>query len=145
MRRTFNITGARSLAEDLNGLNGYLFYHLGAQLTGTIGLLGLVLAIVGVYSVVSYAAVQRTHEIGIRVALGASRIDILKMVLGQSILVVGVGIVVGLGLALAATRLLAGFLVGISPTDPATFTTVVALLAAVAVAACWLPAHRATR
>ncbi len=127
-----NITGARTLAEDLDGLNGYLFYHLGAQLTGAIGLLGLVLAIVGVYSVVSYAAVQRTHEIGIRVALGANRIDILKMVLGQSILVVGVGIVVGLGLAFAATRLLAGFLVGISPTDPLTFFTVVALLTAVA-------------
>jgi putative ABC transport system permease protein len=142
---SLNITGARTLAEDLDGLNGYLFYHLGAQLTGAIGLLGLVLAIVGVYSVVSYAAVQRTHEIGIRVALGANRIDILKMVLGQSILVVGVGIAVGLGLALAATRLLAGFLVGVSPTDPLTFITVVALLTAVAVVACWLPAHRATR
>ena len=67
-----------SLSEDLGGINGYLFYQLGAQLTGTIGLLGLVLAIVGVYSVVSYAAVQRTHEIGIRVALGARRVDILK-------------------------------------------------------------------
>ena len=140
-----NVTGARTLAEDMDGINGYLFYHLGAQLTGAIGLLGLVLAIVGVYSVVSYAAVQRTHEIGIRVALGASRINILKLVLGQSVLVVGVGIVVGLGLALAATRLLAGFLVGISPTDPVTFTTVIVLLTGVAVAACWLPAHRATR
>jgi putative ABC transport system permease protein len=77
--------------------------------------------------------------------LGANQIDILKMVLGQSILVVGVGIVLGLGLAFAATRLLAGFLVGISPTDPLTFFTVVALLTAVAVVACWLPAHRATR
>jgi macrolide transport system ATP-binding/permease protein len=142
---TLPITGARSLSEDLGGINGYLFYKLGAQLTGTIGLLGLVLAIVGVYSVVSYAAVQRTHEIGIRVALGASRVEILKMVLGQSILIVGVGIVVGLGLAFAATRLVAGFLVGISPTDPATFVSVVGLLALVAVVACWLPAHRATR
>jgi len=139
------ITGARTLMEDLGGINGYLFYKLGAQLTGTIGLLGLVLAIVGVYSVVSYAAVQRTHEIGIRVALGASRMDVLKMVLGQSILIVGVGIVVGLGLALAATRVVAGFLVGVSPTDPATFVSVVGLLALVAVVACWLPAHRATR
>lgn len=142
---TLPITGVRSLSEDLGGINGYLFYKLGAQLTGTIGLLGLVLAIVGVYSVVSYAAVQRTHEIGIRVALGASRVDILRMVLGQSILIVGVGIVVGLGLAFAATRLVAGFLVGISPTDPATFVSVVTLLALVAVVACWLPAHRATR
>jgi predicted permease len=142
---TLPITGARSLSEDLGGINGYLFYKLGAQLTGTIGLLGLVLAIVGVYSVVSYAAVQRTHEIGIRVALGASRADILRMVLGQSILIVGLGIVVGLGLAFAATRVVAGFLVGVSPTDPATFLSVVLLLALVAVVACWLPAHRATR
>jgi predicted permease len=142
---TLPVTGARSLSEDLGGINGYLFYKLGAQLTGTIGLLGLVLAIVGVYSVVSYAAVQRTHEIGVRVALGASRVDILRMVLGQSIVIVGLGIVVGLGLAFAATRLVAGFLVGISPTDPATFVSVVTLLALVAVVACWLPAHRATR
>ncbi len=142
---TLPITGARTLSEDLGGINGYLFYKLGAQLTATMGLLGLILAIVGVYSVVSYAAVQRTHEIGIRVALGATQIDILKMVLGQSIVIVGVGIVVGLGISLAATRLVAGLLVGISPTDPVTFASVVALLTLVAIAACWLPAHRATR
>jgi putative ABC transport system permease protein len=142
---TLPVTGARTLPEDLAGINGYLFYNLGAQLTGTIGLLGLVLAIVGVYSVVSYAAVQRTHEIGIRVALGASHIDILRMVLGQSILIVGIGIAVGLGISLAATRLLAGFLTGVSPTDPVTFASVIALLTTVALVACWFPAHRATR
>jgi predicted permease len=142
---TLAITGARTLSEDLGGINGYLFYKLGAQLTATMGLLGLVLSVVGVYSVVSYAAVQRTHEIGIRVALGARQIDILRMVLGQSILIVGVGIVVGLGISLAATRLVSGLLVGISPTDPATFGSVVVLLALVAIVACWLPAHRATR
>jgi predicted permease len=142
---TLPVTGSRTLSEDLGGINGYLFYKLGAQLTATMGLLGLVLAIVGVYSVVSYAAVQRTHEIGIRVALGATQIDILRMVLGQSIVIVGVGIVVGLGISLAATRLIASLLVGISPTDPVTFSSVVALLAGVAIAACWLPAHRATR
>jgi len=142
---TLPIVGARTLPEDLSGINGYLFYNLGAQLTTTMGLLGLLLAIVGVYSVVSYAAVQRTHEIGIRVALGANRVDILRMVLGQSIVIVGVGILVGLGISLAATRLVAGLLVGISPTDPVTFISVVAVLAVVAIAACWLPAHRATR
>ena len=142
---TLPVTGAKTLSEDLGGINGYLFYNLGAQLTATMGLLGLVLAVVGVYSVVSYAAVQRTHEIGIRVALGASQIDILRMVLGQSIMIVGVGIVVGLGISLAATRVFAGLLVGISPTDPLTFVGVVALLGLIAVTACWLPAHRATR
>jgi putative ABC transport system permease protein len=142
---TLPVIGAKTLSEDLEGINGYLFYNLGAQLTATMGLLGLVLAVVGVYSVVSYAAVQRTHEIGIRVALGASRVDILRMVLGQSILIVGVGIVVGLGISLAATRLISGLLVGVSSTDPVTFVSVVALLALVAIVACWLPAHRATR
>src|SRR6202161_2621961 len=142
---TLPVVGAKTLSEDLGGINGYLFYNLGAQLTTTMGLLGLLLAIVGVYSVVSYAAVQRTHEIGIRVALGGNRVDILRMVLGQSMLIVGVGIVVGLGISLAATRLVAGLLVGISPTDPVTFISVVAVLALVAIAASWLPAHRATR
>jgi putative ABC transport system permease protein len=89
--------------------------------------------------------VQRTHEIGIRVALGANRMDILRMVLGQSIVIVGVGIVVGLGVSLAATRVIGGLLVGVSPTDPVTFVSVVGILTLVAIVACWLPAHRATR
>jgi predicted permease len=142
---TLPLSGVRTLEEDLGGLNGYLFFRLGAQLTTTMGLLGLLLAIVGVYSVVSYAAVQRTHEIGIRMALGAGRADILKMVLGQSILIVGAGILVGLGISLAATRVLAGMLVGVSATDPVTFGGVVGLLTIVALVACWLPARRATR
>ena len=106
------ISGMRTLRADLEGINGYLFFRLGAQLTTAIGLLGLILAVVGVYSVVSYAAVQRTHEIGIRMALGAKPQDILTMVLGQSLIVIGVGIVIGLGAAFAGTRLLGSLLVG---------------------------------
>jgi putative ABC transport system permease protein len=108
-------------------------------------ILGLILAVVGVYSVVSYAAVQRTHEIGIRMALGAKPPDILKMVLGQSLLVIGLGIGIGLGAAFAGTRVLAGLLVGVSSNDPATFICVVAVLTLVALLACWLPARRATQ
>ncbi len=141
---TLPLAGARTMSQDLEGINGYLFFRLGAQLTTAIGILGLVLAVVGVYSVVSYAAVQRTHEIGIRMALGAKPQDILRMVLGQSLIVIGVGIVIGLAAALAGTRLLAGFLVGVGSSDPATFATVVATLALVALLACWLPAWRAT-
>jgi predicted permease len=139
------ISGVRTLRQDLEGINGYLFFQLGARLTATMGLLGLILAVVGVYSVVSYTAVQRTHEIGIRMALGANPHDILSMVLGQSLLVIGVGIGIGLAAALAGTRLLAGLLVGVSSSDPATFTIVVAALVSVALLACWLPARRATR
>jgi putative ABC transport system permease protein len=138
------ISGMRTLRADLEGINGYLFFRLGAQLTTAIGLLGLILAIVGVYSVVSYAAVQRTHEIGIRMALGAKPQDILRMVLGQSLIVIGVGIVIGLGAAFAGTRLLGSLLVGVSSSDPATFVIVGVTLAAVALLACWLPARRAT-
>jgi predicted permease len=139
------ISGVRTLRQDLEGINGYLFFHLGAQLTAAMGLLGLILAVVGVYSVVSYTAVQRTHEIGIRMALGAKSQDILTMVLGQSLVVIGLGIAIGLGAALAGTRLLSGLLVGVSSSDPATFAIVVAVLTIVALFACWLPARRATR
>ena len=138
------ISGMRTLRADLEGINGYLFFRLGAQLTTAIGLLGLILAVVGVYSVVSYAAVQRTHEIGIRMALGAKPQDILTMVLGQSLMVIGVGIVIGLGAAFAGTRLLESLLVGVSSSDPATFVIVAVTLAGVALLACWLPARRAT-
>ena len=138
------ILGMRTLSADLDGINGFLFYRLGAQLTTAIGLLGLILAVVGVYSVVSYAAVQRTHEIGIRMALGAKPQDILTMVLGQSLIVIGVGIVIGLGAAFAGTRLLGSLLVGVSSSDPATFVLVAVTLAGVALLACWLPARRAT-
>jgi predicted permease len=142
---TLPLAGIRTLKQELEGINGYLFFHLGAQLTAAMGILGLILAVVGVYSVVSYAAVQRTHEIGIRMALGAKPQDILTMVLGQSLIVIGGGILIGLGAALAGTRLLASLLVGVTSSDPATFSIVVAALAMVALLACWLPARRATR
>jgi predicted permease len=142
---TLPLSGLKTLKQELEGINGYLFFQLGAQLTAAMSILGLILAVVGVYSVVSYAAVQRTHEIGIRMALGAKPPDILKMVLGQSLLVIGLGIGIGLGAAFAGTKVLAGLLVGVSSNDPATFICVVAVLTLVALLACWLPARRATQ
>jgi predicted permease len=138
-------TQVQTMGEALNGLNGFFFFRFGAQLSGTMGLLGLILAVVGVYSVVSYAASQRTHEIGIRMALGADPADILKMMLGRSLAVIGTGVAVGLLVALGATRTIASLLVGISPSDPLTFAAVVLLLSTVALLACWIPARRATR
>ena len=135
----------QTMLQALQGLNGFFFFRFGAQLTGTMALLGLVLAVVGVYSVVSYAAVQRTHEIGIRMALGAAPQDILRMVLRQSVVLVGVGLAVGLAAAFAGTRVIASFIVGVRPTDAITFVTVVVLLAVIALVACWIPARRATR
>jgi predicted permease len=139
------ITQVKTMDEALQGANGFFLFRFGAQLTSTMGLLGLILAVVGIYSVVSYAATQRTQEIGIRVAMGASPQDILKMVLRQGLTVVGIGLAVGLVLALAGTRVLSGLIVGIKPTDPLTFAVVVCLLTAIALFACWVPAHRATR
>lgn len=139
------ITEVKTMNEALQGANGFFLFRFGAQLTTTMGLLGLVLAVVGIYSVVSYTAAQRTQEIGIRVAMGASPNDILKMVLRQGLTVVGVGLAVGLTLALAGTRVMSGLIIGIKPTDPLTFVVVLGLLAAIAIFACWVPARRATR
>lgn len=135
----------KTMEQDLQGLNGYLFFRLGAQLSGTMGLLGLILSVVGVYSVVSYAAAQRTHEIGIRMALGAESRDVLKMVLSRSLIMIAVGAAIGLFLSFVGARAIAGFLVGVSPSDPVTFGGVLSLMLGVALAACLIPAYRATR
>jgi predicted permease len=139
------ISELQTLDQALQGLNGYLFFQLGAQLTGTMGLLGLVLAVVGVYSVASYAAVQRTQEIGIRMAIGATPADILRMVLRQGVGIVTIGLLIGLAAAFAGTRLLADLIYGVTPSDPITYAAVVTMLLAVALLACWIPARRATR
>ena len=139
------ISELQTMDQALQGVNGFLFFRLGAQMTATMGLLGLVLAVVGVYSVASYAAVQRTQEIGIRMAIGATPGDILKMVLRQGVGIVGIGLLVGLAAAFAGTRVLADLFYGVKPSDPITYAAVATLLLAVALLACWIPARRATR
>jgi predicted permease len=139
------VSEVQNMRQALQGANGFFFYNFGAQLTAVLGLLGLVLAVVGIYSVVSYAAAQRTQEIGIRIAMGAAPSDILRMVLRQGLGVVGIGLALGLVIALAGTRLLGGLVIGIKPSDPLTFAVVVLLLTAIALFACWIPARRATR
>jgi len=140
-----SVSELQTMDQALQGVNGFLFYRLGAQFTGTMGLLGLILAVVGVYSVASYAATQRTHEIGIRMAIGATPRDILKMVLRQGFGTIGLGLVVGLAVAFAGTRLLSDLFYGVTPSDPVTYAAVATLLFAVALLACWIPARRATR
>ncbi len=138
-------TRAMSMTEALNGLNGLFLFRLGATLTAILGGLGLVLAAVGVYGVMSYSVSQRTHEIGIRMALGAQRGQILSLVGRQGILVVIAGLGIGLPLALGIGLLIRDFLIGIGAADPITYTSISLLLAAVAMVACFIPARRATR
>jgi putative ABC transport system permease protein len=107
--------------------------------------MALLLAITGIYGVVSYTVAERTREIGIRVALGAQRTDVLRMVLGQGLILAGFGIAIGMAVALGATRLLTSLLFGTNPSDPATFASVAGLLIAVALSACYVPAKNAMK
>ncbi|HKV60656.1 MAG TPA: ABC transporter permease [Candidatus Acidoferrum sp.] len=111
----------------------------------TFAALALALAAVGIYGVMSYTVTQRTHEIGIRMALGAQGEDVLQQVLKEGAWLAGIGLALGLAGSLAAARLMASLLFGIKPTDPLTFAAVAAILAGVALAACYIPARRATR
>ncbi len=134
----------KTMEQGLNTLNGFLLFQIGAGLAAVLGGLGLILAVVGVYGVISYAASQKTQEIGIRLALGANPSDILKSVLSQGAVIVVIGLSIGLLAAFAAARLVADF-VTVSATDPLTYISVSLLLALVALAACYVPAHRAMR
>jgi predicted permease len=107
--------------------------------------LALILASIGIYGVVSYVVNERTQEIGIRMALGASRGNVLRLILGQGARMAIFGVAAGLAVSLALARLLAGLLYGIKPTDPVTFVVVAVLLCSIALLACYLPARRATR
>jgi macrolide transport system ATP-binding/permease protein len=121
------------------------FSQVGAMLSGSLGILGLFLASLGIYGLMSYSVAQRTHELGIRIALGANRSDILKLVLGQGLRISLVGLVVGLAIALGVTRVIATMLYGVKPTDPVTLGGVSVLLTAVALLASYLPARRAAK
>ena len=107
--------------------------------------IALVLAIVGIYGVMSYAVTQRTREIGIRMAIGASRTDVFKMILGQGMKLTLLGVGIGLLGAFALTRLMATMLFGVEPTDATTFGSIAVLLITIALLACYLPGRRATK
>ncbi|PYX34178.1 MAG: hypothetical protein DMG80_03175 [Acidobacteria bacterium] len=139
------VYGVRTMTEVLHGGNGLLFFEIGASLAAALGIVGLILATVGVYGVMSYAVRQRTQEIGIRIALGAQQRDILAMVGRQGVLIVAIGLAVGLLAALGVGRLVNDFLVGVASTDAVTYIGVSVLLAAVGGLATYVPTRRATK
>jgi predicted permease len=137
------VTAVQPYAEVIGEL--LLPQRAGAALLGIFGALSLLLAAFGIYAVVSYSVAQRTREVGIRIALGASQSSVRALVVRQSATPILIGLVAGVAMAAAAARLLAGLLYGVPPHDPITFGAAVLLLAASGLAAAWFPARRASR
>jgi putative ABC transport system permease protein len=129
----------RVIAKSIAGQNFNMI------LLGVFGGVALLLAAIGIYGVMSYTVQQRTHEMGIRIALGAGRRQLLRLVVGQGLLLAGIGVTVGLAASFGVTRVMSSLLYGVKATDLATFATVAVVLSAVAALACYIPAHRATR
>ncbi|HYR89847.1 MAG TPA: FtsX-like permease family protein [Terriglobia bacterium] len=125
-----------------NSIAGPRFY---AVLLGIFGGVAVVLAMIGIYGVMAYAVAQRTREIGVRMALGARRSSVLALVLRQGLVLAGIGIVIGICGALAATDYLKSMLFGLTPLDPVTFAGVAVLFACISLLASYVPARRATK
>src|SRR5262249_7336989 len=137
------VAGVRTVSELLNRTLSEAKFNLLSL--GMFAAVALALAAIGVYGVMSYAVTQRTREIGVRMALGAQPRSVLRLVIGQGMALVSAGVVIGVAAAWALTRLMATMLFETPATDPATFAAIALLLAAVALAACWIPAQRAAK
>ena len=135
----------QSMTQALGGGLGLFPVRAGAVSAASFGLLAFALAIVGLYGVISYLASERTHEIGVRMAVGATQHDIVWLVLQDGSKLVLVGLAAGLLIALACSRVVGSFLFGVSPRDPLTVVSVAAILGSVALMACTIPAWRAAR
>jgi ABC-type antimicrobial peptide transport system permease subunit len=141
---------SNSVVYGVESMNGIISDSLAAKrfamaLLGVFALLAVVLSSIGIYGVISYIVGQRTHEIGIRMALGAERSTVIRMVLRQAGQMVLFGVLVGLPVAALLGRLMASMLFGVSFYDALTFGAVAAILLSVALMACWIPAHHASR
>jgi predicted permease len=150
IRHALNLINSQQVMYNIRTMDGIVADSLAARrfsmvLLGIFAALAVVMSCVGIYGVVSYLSSQRTHEIGVRMALGAERRDVLRMVLGEGAKMALVGVAIGLVVAFGLTRLMANLLYGVSAHDPLTFAGVAGLLILVALAACYVPARRATK
>jgi len=139
------VYGVRTMVESLQGINGLLLFQLGAVIAGSLGLLGLALATIGVYGLISFTAGQRTREMGIRAALGARPTDLLRLVGRDGATIIGVGLAIGVVLAFGLGNAVKGLLMGVGPADPLTYVTVSLGLAAIGALASYIPARRASK
>jgi len=114
-------------------------------LLGMFAVLAMTLAVVGIYGLMSYSVSQRSHEIGLRMALGSETSRVIRMVIREGLALSGLGVAMGIGYAIAMTRVMSGLLFGIAPTDPLTYAALSLLLITVTVVACYIPARRASR
>jgi len=137
------ITDVTTLAAQVSDSMGQ--QRVVSGLAGIFGILGLAIACVGLYGIMAYNVARRTHEIGVRMALGAHKGEILRMVLGHGFRLMLLGVAIGAAGARGLTHLLASLLYGVKPSDPLTFIAASVLLAVVALVACYVPAHRATK
>jgi predicted permease len=140
-----NLPVTNALALDQVTALGLIPQRIAASVAGTLGLVGLLLAGIGIYGVTSYSVSRRTREIGIRMALGADRSSVLKLILRQGLVLTAIGIGIGLACSAAASQLVQGLLFGVSALDPLTFAGATGLFVLIALAATYLPARRATR
>jgi ABC-type antimicrobial peptide transport system permease subunit len=132
------------MTESLEGGNGFFFLRLAATFAGTLGGLSLLLAVVGMYGVISFSVNERVRDIGVRMALGAQHQNILVMVLRQGMKLVAAGLALGVALSVGLSRFVAGLLVNTGTLDPLAYASASLLLVAVAALACYIPARRAT-
>jgi predicted permease len=139
------VSNVMTMDKQIQGTNGFFLFNLGAHTAAGLGALALILAVIGIYGVVSYTVNRRTHEIGVRLALGAQPGKILKMVLRDGMVLVAIGAAAGTVVALIGSHTVSHFLMGVSPNDPLTLVAISSLLGSAALLACYLPARKATR